>query len=98
MSLPEDDIDWVRAELPRMLVGVVLVLFASWLVHVALNLLLADLFIGFLARLLNSYLLFDLGRLVGEFADFLAVVVKWTGLLAVLGYVVRRASRSGAQR
>ncbi|WP_435365388.1 hypothetical protein [Haloarchaeobius sp. DYHT-AS-18] len=95
MSLPQDDIDWVYAELPRMLVGVILVLFASWLVHFALDLVFVDLFLRPLAQTLDGRSIFALADEVAAFADFLGTVVKWTGLLAVLGYVVRRAARSG---
>ncbi|WP_267641506.1 hypothetical protein [Haloarchaeobius amylolyticus] len=97
MSLPQDDIDWVRAEIPRMLVGVLLVLFASWLVHFALDLVFVDLFLRPLGHTLDGGSIFALADEVSAFADFLGTVVKWTGLLAVLGYVVRRAARSGSQ-
>ncbi|WP_435334496.1 hypothetical protein [Haloarchaeobius sp. TZWWS8] len=92
MTRPSTDRDWLLSELPRIAVAVFAVLFAAWFVEAVIVLLVQTLVFEALAHLLNSRLFSEVGELVGVFASLLGDVVKWTGLVAVVAYTVRRAN------
>ncbi|WP_435348227.1 hypothetical protein [Haloarchaeobius sp. HRN-SO-5] len=88
-STRDEDLHWVVGELPRLLLGVVLILFVAWFVESAFDLV-SMLFHGLLDPFFHRP--YDPVRWFRRLGDWFASVVRWTGLLALGGYVVRRAT------
>ena len=89
-STRDDDLRSLLGELPWILLGVVLVLFAAWFVETVGHLLL-DIFERVFIHGLELSLSYELYGALRDLLGLATAVVRWTGLLALLGYVVRRA-------
>lgn len=90
-STRDDDVRWVLGELPWLLLGVVLVLVSVWFVETVAEFVL-DVFEAVFMRGLGLPLSYEFVGLLHDLVRLGASVVRWTGLLALAGYVVRRAT------
>jgi len=90
-STRDADLRWLLGELPWILLGVVLVLLATWFVETVGHLLL-DIFEWVFIHGLDLRLSYELYGLLLDLLELATAVVRWTGLLVLLGYVVRRAT------
>ena len=90
-STRDADLRWVLGELPWILLGVVLVLFATWFVETVGHLLLG-IFERVFVHGLGLNLSYELYELLRDLLGLATAIVRWTGLLALGAYVVRRAA------
>ncbi|MFC4405073.1 hypothetical protein [Haloarchaeobius iranensis] len=90
-STRDADRRWLLGELPRILLGVLAVLTATWFVETVGHLLL-DIFESVFVHGLGLALSYELYGLLLDGVDLATAVVRWTGLFALGAYVVRRAT------
>ncbi|WP_440988254.1 hypothetical protein [Haloarchaeobius baliensis] len=90
-STRDADLRWLLGELPWILLGVVLVLSATWFVGAVTGLLI-DIFEAVFIRGLGLPLSYEFMGWLYDLAGLATAVVRWGGLFALGAYVVRRAS------
>lgn len=90
-STRDADLRWLLGELPWILLGVVLVLTATWFVGTVADVL-VDLFVAVFVSGLGLPLSYEFVGLLHDLGDLATAVVRWGGLFALGAYVVRRAA------